>query len=98
MGDEPSGKFQLFHEDQPGENSAVSSLMFGVGSLIMTATLVGALGGAGFGIVAMGLGLKYLKDDEIEQVAKLERMARGGIVIGGFAVLASVTILLIQAA
>ncbi len=87
----------LFREDSPGENTATSSLLFGVGAIIMTATYVGALAGAGFSIVALGLGLKYLKDEEIEQQPKAERMAKGGAVMGVCALLLSVVFLLLQA-
>lgn len=87
----------LFREDNPGENTATTALMFGVAAVLMTASWVAALAGAGFSIAAMGLGLKYIKDEDIEQTAKFERMARAGLVMGGFSLLASVVILLVQA-
>lgn len=87
----------LFQEDNPGENTATTALLFGVAAVLMTASWVAALAGAGISIAAMGLGLKYINDEEIEQTPKFERMARAGVVMGGFSLLASVVILLIQA-
>ncbi len=86
----------LFNEDQPGENAATSALMFGVGALIMTATLVGALAGAGFGVVAMGIGLNYFRDEEFVRSPKFERMAKAGIILGAVSIVASIAILLIR--
>ncbi len=86
-----------FHEENPGDNTAMTSLLFGVAAILMTATWVAALAGAGFSIAALGLGLKYLKDEDFVQTPRFERMARGGMVMGFFALLASVAILLIQA-